>query len=806
MTPWWQNAHPARRTNCCRRRLLAELATVLQPLNIPYRYRRFRSFSMSETSRPFTITGVVTKKNVDSKLGLSFKNSKKRVVIHQVKGRFQQQTDFVPGLTILSVNGVPIDSAGQAAMLIRSYPSGNIIVVSNGQVFKATKLRRKQKSGLGITQMKDGTGVKITSVEESGMFPTIPPGSYLHAINGKRVTHISDCVKWLKQKRKLTVVVVEAPAPAAKKETKSSANGNDPTSSASTTTATSAPSTVQSTAEEPNNTDDDQDSQFNDSHEGGSQASSFWSKSEYDDKSKYSSSNWDGSAGGSVRSAWDDNRSHYLDFDEDLLLDSVEQLRELAKDLGQASDHHATRIVASLLVAPEQVANCGVILEQKSHYLFLKEVDPTGPFGKTSLKAGQCLLRINGKVVAGGTPLEEATAMLKPMELQKGDGDSDDESDDDDRRRFVIETMQGWGTPSQEPQHVLMQVDKPRPAVSFGLNLQKHGSGISITGMSSAGLFGAEEYQDTLQLGQRVMFVNSLPCPSSTPELIKQLQRAYPMVTLECQDVDVGGVGTSGPVEANADVEQKQVYDPVLNPDQIVAEIVKPSPDATLGLSLRKSVQINSILIAGINADSLSSGKGLVVGQKIVSINGMPCPTTTIATIKMLKESTNIQLAVAEIDWSATFLSAETRKKKRGKKGVEIRLPPPAMALTTEQEHHPPAPPDAVIPMEISIGNGGESASPSKETKDDSLTANTTQEDDLDLVRKEEEANELADLLNDFEAQLQNVYKEAAASDDEFSFNSDVDVKETNGKTAAADFGNSSSAINEAAQAIAKVD
>ena len=185
------------------------------------------------------------------------------------------------------------------------------------------------------------------------------------------------------------------------------------------------------------------------------------------------------------------------------------------------------------------------------------------------------------------------------------------------------------------------------------------------------------------------------------------------MVSLECQDVDVGGVGDSGPVVGNSsEQEQKQVYDPILNPERVTAEITKPSADASLGLSLRKSVQINSILIAGINAGSLSSGKGLVVGQKIVSINDMPCPTTTIATIKILKESTSIKLVVAEIDWSATFLSTAARKKKRSKKGVEIRLPPPSMALPHEPENHPPAPANAVIPMEISIGNDEKAPSP----------------------------------------------------------------------------------------------
>jgi hypothetical protein len=139
---------------------------------------------------------------------------------------------------------------------------------------------------------------------------------------------------------------------------------------------------------------------------------------------------------------------------------------------------------------------------------------------------------------------------------------------------------------------------------------------------------------------------------------------------------------------------------------------------------LRKSCNINSILIAGIAPEGLFGTSGLLhVGQKIKTINGMPCPTSTIDAIHLIQQTVGIlSLEAAEVDWSATL------ERRQGE-------------IATRQE---------VIPSSI----------PEMESGDDA-----TGDSSMEYV--EEDWHEISELLGNFEAALQNVYSDVKKDEED---------------------------------------
>ena len=126
-------------------------------------------------------------------------------------------------------------------------------------------------------------------------------------------------------------------------------------------------------------------------------------------------------------------------------------------------------------------------------------------------------------------------------------------------------------------------------------------------------------------------------------------------------------------------------------------------------------------MIAAIADDGLLKDSNLRVGQKIVSINNTPCPTNTISAIKLIKGTPPgpLRLEACEVDWSSTLA-----KNNANVEGGEA----PAAAAPAAAE---PAPAPAAAP---------EAAAPEP--------------------AKEEPKDDMQDMLDDFEAQLQNAYND----------------------------------------------
>jgi hypothetical protein len=70
----------------------------------------------------------------------------------------------------------------------------------------------------------------------------------------------------------------------------------------------------------------------------------------------------------------------------------------------------------------------------------------------------------------------------------------------------------------------------------------------------------------------------------------------------------------------------------------IVVEVEKPKQDSYIGLSLRKYKVLNCIMIHAVADDGLLVGTKLRPGQRLVSINHIPCPEDDLkSTIRLLK-------------------------------------------------------------------------------------------------------------------------------------------------------------------------
>jgi hypothetical protein len=321
------------------------------------------------------------------------------------------------------------------------------------------------------------------------------------------------------------------------------------------------------------------------------------------------------------------------------------------------------------------------------------------------------------------------------------------------------------------------------------------------------GLMGSLPALKLLLLGQTILMVNGLPCPESTPELIQQLQDAFPMVSLECQNRNINtttaaaaaATTTTTTSSNDEDFDQtpkRNVYAPVLG-KQMSVVVPKPPSIQKVGISLRKSCQIQSILIAGITEHGLLAKSGLVVGQKILSINGIPCPSSTVDTIQLIQQAQGtLTIDAAEVDWSATLLG--TAPKSKSKSTANRRQPTPA----THPSSTPATATTAItnapcLPIEISFDLASPSTTTTTTTVTEDKEHNTPgglllEEEQVcepaaispnaasppsysadgnnnnnELEKQEEEVQELSQLLGDFEAQLQSIYNDAAVDSDD---------------------------------------
>jgi hypothetical protein len=182
---------------------------------------------------------LVKKSQNFQKLGLQFgskpsasDSSTYVVFLAKVSGAFQKKTHLVPGLQVLSINQTVVSTPNDAIQACQSVQIGHILSVEVfGSLHKAKKTKspffsfgKSEKVGISIKTVtsevtssdiigdaEEETQIKITHVDENGLFPGLQRGSILHAVNGKVATSFRKTLSWLTNSKTLTLIVLDPP-------------------------------------------------------------------------------------------------------------------------------------------------------------------------------------------------------------------------------------------------------------------------------------------------------------------------------------------------------------------------------------------------------------------------------------------------------------------------------------------------------------------------------------------------------------------------------------------------------------------
>jgi len=651
------------------------------------------------------ITWVIQKKTSTSTIGLTFRSRNKRVVIDKVRGRASRKTDLVPGLRVLKVCGYDVSSASECVKHIHAAATGGIFIVTEGKHRAATKKSKKEKAGISIQKWPNQNYVQIARVNPVGMFRDLQVGQVLFIINGNKINNVMQALRLLRKKRKLRIVTVDVRTAV---DPFDLIGENDSGKDAGDTE-------LGATEDEDANDDDDSDEERAAVEDIDDDDSAKFSNS--DAASNMSSSNWDGQSatGSTASSQWSSVYGEDKPDEEgDGMLPSG-FMDDMADALMPGEIQMVTTKVIASVMKPQSNTKLGIKFSLKFDQHYIEKIDKDGIFANcTELTLGQRLVSVKGTNIRSASiedALIEAKNVAGRVTLETTDGDFG-ESDE------IAKNLK---------ERLIIHFEKPREKGRLGVGFQKrpNNEGIGIVGISKEGFLAG---LNILAVGDKVVGINGSPCPESTEELVSQIVSAEGYFSLELSPVRRDKEFQEKKQERDAkDLKRKEieVLIPELGPI-VLAEVDKPDRECKVGISLRKSLKIDSILIAAIADDGLLRDCNLRVGQKIVSINNTPCPTNTISAIKLIKGTPPgpLRLEASEVDWSATLAKA----KPEGGGGQ------PAAALPAAPD---PAAPEPIDPEPV--------AAPKEE---------------------EEPKDGMQDMLDDFELQLQDAYDDLNLDDD----------------------------------------
>mmetsp|Transcript_17225 Transcript_17225/g.41973 ORF Transcript_17225/g.41973 Transcript_17225/m.41973 type:complete len:1392 (-) Transcript_17225:1183-5358(-) len=155
----------------------------------------------------------VQKESLSTHFGLMLaqKAGSSQIMIKDIspKGAFAN-TDFVPGLQLLKIDGQTIDTVHGAVQALKSAPIGKVTAIAKGFIAKAHKKDQDTKIGISLQKLQRPEGVSgpaelvIASVSEAGIFADsgLQIGYRISSINGKA------CPPMLSE---ATVMIKEAP-------------------------------------------------------------------------------------------------------------------------------------------------------------------------------------------------------------------------------------------------------------------------------------------------------------------------------------------------------------------------------------------------------------------------------------------------------------------------------------------------------------------------------------------------------------------------------------------------------------------
>lgn len=279
----------------------------------------------------------------------------------------------------------------------------------------------------------------------------------------------------------------------------------------------------------------------------------------------------------------------------------------------------AAKTVSHLYKASDQKWGLSLAKTTRGN-ITVHRIDPSGAVAqlpRSLLKVNQRVVDINGKRCPKS--VKDAAALLR-------------KAADNVVMTTVDSFVQLW-SPDEE---LVVTVSKRTTATRVGLGLMRSAQGrIAVSSVDEIGLFTGSG----IQLGYVVSSINSKACPPSAKEAIARIQQTVGDLTIVFA--------------------------------KTVASIKKPDPDATLGIKLATTRQ-QGVVVHTIGSDSVFEASNLLEGQKIISINGIPCPQKLDAAVALLQSATG-ELTIEAIDavypvWSpeclvTAYVFKSTRQK-----------------------------------------------------------------------------------------------------------------------------------------------
>jgi len=161
---------------------------------------------------------------------------------------------------------------------------------------------------------------------------------------------------------------------------------------------------------------------------------------------------------------------------------------------------------------------------------------------------------------------------------------------------------------------------RERNADDTGLSLEKVDEGLRISSIDPGGLFG----ETSLCEGDYVLSVNNTSCEDRRVAYVSRLiRRSKEAVTLVVRRID---------------------GDPFI----VSTMVTKPTPDSRVGIGVQ--CVDGSLCVSSICPSGLFAGGIVNVGNKVVSIGGVPCPCMDSASaIELIRKETN---TVTIVTWT----------------------------------------------------------------------------------------------------------------------------------------------------------
>ena len=275
-------------------------------------------------------------------------------------------------------------------------------------------------------------------------------------------------------------------------------------------------------------------------------------------------------------------------------------------------------IVTAIANKATSDSKVGIRMKNRSGSVVISNIAAESLFADSALMVGMKVVTINGNPCAGGA--FEAVQLIKGLE----------------------------GPVTIVAKKTVATATKPTKESRVGISFGKHKNG-SVVLLSNTGLFADSD----LEVGQVIVSINGQDCPDGVQDAVGIIKESVGPVTIVAVE---NVVMVDGSEFASSYFTPREVVSAAPVVGRVVASVTKERK-SSFGISMWSAKDDPSVYISKIDPEGVFFGTDLRIGQKVVSINGTPCPATAKDAIAMVKASGN-QLTVV-----ASYMVASVKKE-----------------------------------------------------------------------------------------------------------------------------------------------